>query len=71
MMATEQLVHAREHVTVRRTRLAHALSSLTVQLLALVFLVGLVLWTLLFTSYAPLHDPLHALRHALYLVPCH
>lgn len=71
MTATEQLVHAREHVTVHRTRLAHALSSLTVQLLALVFLVGLVLWTLLFANYAPLHDPLHALRHVLYLVPCH
>jgi hypothetical protein len=69
MTALDQLSHAHAHV--RRTRLAHALSSLTVQLMALVFLVGLVLWTLLFTNYAPLHDPLHALRHVLYLIPCH
>jgi hypothetical protein len=39
--------------------------------MALLFLVGLVLWTALFTSYPLLHDPLHALRHALYLIPCH
>jgi hypothetical protein len=59
------------HELARRTRLAHALSSLTVQVSALVFLVAIVLWTALFTSYAPVHDSLHALRHALYLIPCH
>ncbi len=69
MTALDPLSHAHQHL--RRTRLAHALSSLTVQLMALVLLVGLVLWTLLFTNYAPLHDPLHALRHVLYLIPCH
>jgi hypothetical protein len=69
MNPTEQLPHAYE--TVRRTRLVNALSSLTVQLAALVLLVALVVWTALFTSYAPVHDGLHALRHALYLVPCH
>lgn len=69
MMAHEQLSHAHEHA--HDTQLAHALSSLTLQLMALVFLVGLVLFTLLFTNYAPLHDPLHALRHTLYLIPCH
>lgn len=71
MTATDPLVLAHEHARLHRTRLAHALSSLTVQLMALVFVVVLVLWTLLFTNYAPLHDPLHALRHVLYLVPCH
>jgi hypothetical protein len=59
------------HDLARRRRLVHALSSLTVQLTALVFLVAIVLWTALFTSYAPVHDSLHALRHALYLIPCH
>jgi Probable cobalt transporter subunit (CbtB) len=59
------------HDLARRTRLVHALSSLTAQLTALVFLVAIVLWTALFTSYGPVHDSLHALRHALYLIPCH
>jgi hypothetical protein len=53
------------------SRLAHVLSSLTVQLTALLFLVGLVLWTALFTNYPLVHDNLHALRHALYVIPCH
>ncbi len=69
MSVMEPLHHA--HQTVRRTALVNALSSRTLQLLTLVFLVGLVLWTLLFTNYAPAHDPLHMLRHALYLIPCH
>jgi len=59
------------HETAQRTQIQHALGSLTVQLTALVFLVALVLWTVLFASYAPVHDTLHALRHALYLIPCH
>lgn len=69
MTGLDQMQHA--HEMARQTRLVHALSSLTVQLLALVLLAGLVLWTMLFTNYAPVHDPLHALRHALYLIPCH
>jgi hypothetical protein len=69
MTALDQMQHA--HEVAQQTRLVHALSSLTVQLMSLVFLVGLVLWTLLFTNYAPVHDSLHALRHALYLIPCH
>lgn len=65
----QPLAHA--HVHARRTSFVNAFSSLTVQLTTLVMLVGLVLWTMLFTSYAPVHDTLHALRHALYLIPCH
>ncbi|HUR85476.1 MAG TPA: CbtB-domain containing protein [Solirubrobacteraceae bacterium] len=69
MTAYEQIPHA--HEVARSTRLVHVLSSLTVQLTALLFLLGLVLWTALFISYPLLHDPLHALRHALYVIPCH
>jgi cell division septal protein FtsQ len=69
MTAYEQISHA--HEVARSTRLVNVLSSLTVQLTALLFLLGLVLWTALFTSYPLLHDPLHALRHALYVIPCH
>lgn len=68
-MSGRQISHAYE--VARATRLAHLLSSLTVQLTALLFLIGLVLWTALFTSYPLAHDPLHVLRHALYVIPCH
>jgi hypothetical protein len=70
-MNTPEQSLAHGHELQHQNLLLHALSSLTVQLTALVFLVGLVLWTLLFSSYAPVHDSMHALRHALYLVPCH
>jgi hypothetical protein len=56
---------------IRATRVSHVFSSLTVQLTTLMFLVAMVLWAALFTSYAPVHDSLHALRHALFLIPCH
>lgn len=69
MTTYDQMSHA--HEVAHQNRLLHALSSLTFQLMALMFLVGLVLWTALFTSYPLVHDSLHALRHALYLIPCH
>ena len=53
------------------TRLAYLTRSLTVQFTALVFLVGVLVWTVLFTGYGAVHDPLHALRHALFMIPCH
>ncbi|MEA2250220.1 MAG: hypothetical protein QOI62_3190 [Solirubrobacteraceae bacterium] len=70
-MSTLEQPVAHRHELQRSSSLLHALSSVTAQLLALMFLVALVLWTALFTSYAPVHDSLHALRHALYLIPCH
>ncbi|MAG36859.1 MAG: hypothetical protein CL878_11545 [Dehalococcoidia bacterium] len=47
--------------------------SLTLVIQAVVFLaiVGLVIWTVLMTPYGNVHDPFHALRHALYIIPCH
>ncbi|WP_460001588.1 CbtB domain-containing protein [Paradesulfitobacterium aromaticivorans] len=45
--------------------------SLPVQLLSVLALTGLVLFTLLFSTYPPLHDSVHALRHALMIIPCH
>lgn len=56
---------------VRETRVGHLFATLTFQLTSLMFLVSLVMWAALFTSYAPVHDSLHALRHALFLIPCH
>lgn len=45
--------------------------NLTIQVAILLALSALIIWTLLFSSYPAVHDPLHALRHALYLIPCH
>lgn len=45
--------------------------SLVLQITVLLVLTGLVIWALLFSSYPAIHDPVHALRHALYLIPCH
>jgi len=53
------------------TRTANISISLVLQAVIFVTMVGLVLWTMLFTPYGNIHDPLHALRHALYLIPCH
>ncbi len=45
--------------------------SLTAQIGVFLFLSALVIWTVLFSSYAPVHDSVHAIRHALYIVSCH
>jgi hypothetical protein len=34
-------------------------------------IVGVVLYTVLFTTYKPVHDFFHSLRHSLVIVPCH
>ncbi len=53
------------------TRTATISLNLVLQITVLLVLAGLVIWTLLFSSYPAVHDPVHALRHALYLIPCH
>lgn len=62
---------AHAHRVAHVTRLAYLTRSLTMQLTALVFLVSVLVWTVLFTGYGAVHDPLHALRHALFVIPCH
>jgi hypothetical protein len=32
---------------------------------------ALVLYTVLFTTYPPVHDFFHEIRHSLLLIPCH
>lgn len=41
------------------------------QVLIFFGLLSVVLFTLLFTTYAPVHDFFHGLRHALMIIPCH
>lgn len=45
--------------------------TLFTQAFTVLAVAGVVLWTLLFTEYPPVHDALHSLRHALYIIPCH
>ncbi len=53
------------------TRTANISLNLMIQITVLLLLTGIVLWTLLFSGIPNLHDPVHALRHALYMIPCH
>ena len=45
--------------------------SIFAQVSIVLAVVGLVLWAVLFTTYMPVHDFFHPLRHALYVIPCH
>ncbi len=45
--------------------------SVIAQISIVLFIVGMVLWAVLFTTYMPVHDFFHPLRHSLYVVPCH
>jgi hypothetical protein len=45
--------------------------SAVIQLTILLGILGLVLWTVLFSNYPLTHDFFHQLRHALFIVPCH
>lgn len=34
-------------------------------------IVGVVLYAVLFTTYPPVHDYFHEIRHGLMMIPCH
>jgi cobalt transporter subunit CbtB len=53
------------------TRTATISLNLMLQITVLLLLTGVVIWTLLFSGIPNIHDPVHALRHALYMIPCH
>lgn len=59
--------HETKHARARKNVAVNAVSR------ALIFLglLSVVLFTLLFTTYAPVHDFFHGLRHALMIIPCH
>lgn len=60
-----QVQHEQKHVQKFR------FLSLPVQLAVVLFTVGVVLYTVLFSSYPPVHDAMHELRHGLMFIPCH
>ncbi len=45
--------------------------SVPVQSALYLSLCGLTLWTVYFTTYPPIHDTVHSLRHHTALVSCH
>jgi hypothetical protein len=45
--------------------------SLPVQVALLTSLCALILWTLYFSTYPPVHDSLHTTRHGTAAVACH
>lgn len=45
--------------------------GLVIQIAILLFVAGVVLWTVLFTGLPATHNFFHELRHALFLIPCH
>jgi cobalt transporter subunit CbtB len=55
----------------KKMGLRNRVLSLPAQLTAIAFLVGIVLYTALFSGYPPAHDTLHEIRHALMFIPCH
>jgi cobalt transporter subunit CbtB len=55
----------------KEVKLSHLFLSLPLQLGAVVLLSGILLYTFLFSGYAPVHDMVHDLRHSLMFIPCH
>lgn len=54
-----------------RHHTTHLTQTLVVQALIVLAVAAIILWAAFFAEYAPLHDAFHALRHALYVIPCH
>lgn len=45
--------------------------STPVQATLYISLAALTLWTIYFTTYPPIHDQVHSLRHHTLVVSCH
>lgn len=58
---------ARSHIRLTRTLNA----TVFVKGAILLAIVGVVLHAVLFTTYPPVHDYFHELRHNLMAIPCH
>ncbi|MEK6248332.1 MAG: CbtB-domain containing protein [Planctomycetales bacterium] len=61
------LKQARDHVRITSTLKA----SVFAKGFIILAIAGLVLHALLFTTYPPVHDYFHELRHSLMAIPCH
>lgn len=55
--------HARLTLTLNISVLSKAVILLTI--------LGIVIYTVLFSTYPAVHDFFHELRHSLMMIPCH
>lgn len=62
-------MNAQEHETQHES--TNVFVSQVQQITIFFALLSVVLFTLLFTTYPPIHDFFHGLRHALMIIPCH
>lgn len=60
---------AQEHETAHET--SNIFLNKAQQIFVFFSLTTVVLFTVLFTAYPPIHDFFHGLRHALMIIPCH
>ena len=60
-----------QHVNEFVHRRLNVMLNVFAQVGLVLFVVAVVLWTVLFTNYPPVHDFFHELRHGLYVIPCH
>lgn len=60
---------AQEHETSHET--SNVFLNKAQQVFVFFSLTTVVLFTVLFTAYPPIHDFFHGLRHALMIIPCH
>ena len=58
-------------VTAHAKRTINISLGLVLQMALLLFVVGVVLWAVLFTTMPVTHDFFHELRHGLFIIPCH
>lgn len=60
-----------EHVKKQKFAGLKMYLSLPVQAGIVLAMLGIVLYTFLFSTYPPVHDAVHELRHSLMVIPCH
>jgi len=60
-----------EHDTVEQHETKNVVLNTTIQITIFLALVGVILFMSLFSTYPPIHDFFHGLRHALMIIPCH
>lgn len=66
-MAQKVYTQAKKHIRLLQTLNLSVFTKGAV----LLAITGIVLYTVLFTTYPPVHDYFHELRHGLMVVPCH
>jgi len=60
-----------QHETLEKHETKNVLLTTTLQLTIFLALVTVILFMALFSTYPPIHDFFHGLRHALMIIPCH